>query len=346
MGWLFGHKKNQKPDYTGLQLNTAVGTLPIPILWGRQKMSGNLIWYNGFTAYQAKAKGGKGGGKSHALSGLTGGDQTETNYRADIILALCEGPTITTGFTWKDQSISTAAYLMFNMITGVPDQPVWGWLSLFYPAQAVSYSGTAYMAAAWYQMGTTPTIGNVSFEVLGNMTGTGANGIDADPALVISDFLTNARYGAGFDPASIDYSTLYGASGDASLQTYCRALGIAFSPLISSQEADPASFSAGCRSSIAARCGAAASSSSSLTATARSAKVTSKPLAATSPSPTWSRPTAVPATICPPKSKSPRRKPSCMTAAWSTPRAAFRSCTSASSSFRRRTSPCPPAPTG
>ena len=52
-------------------------------------MTGNLIWYNGFTAY----KGNKGkGGKSHALSGLGGGDNSETDYRADIILALCEGP--------------------------------------------------------------------------------------------------------------------------------------------------------------------------------------------------------------------------------------------------------------
>ena len=53
MGWLFGRKKNQKPDYTGLQLNTAVATVPIPILWGQNKLAGNLVWYNGFTAYQA-----------------------------------------------------------------------------------------------------------------------------------------------------------------------------------------------------------------------------------------------------------------------------------------------------
>jgi hypothetical protein len=53
---------------------------------------------------------------------------------------------------------------------------------------------------------------------------------------VISDFLTNPQYGAGFDPASIDATTLFGASGDASLQTYCRALGLAFSPALTSQE--------------------------------------------------------------------------------------------------------------
>ena len=56
MGFLLGKKQNQKPAYTGLQLNTAVGTLPIPLLWGRQKMTGNLIWYNGFVAYQKDAE--------------------------------------------------------------------------------------------------------------------------------------------------------------------------------------------------------------------------------------------------------------------------------------------------
>ena len=238
MGFLGGKKKNVKPDFTGLQLQTAVSTLPIPLLWGRQKMTGNLIWYNGFTAY----KGNKGkGGKSHALSGLGGGDNSETDYRADIILALCEGPILDVGFVWQNQSLYNYRLLMMNLFNGgsgpAGEQEVWSWTEVFYPPQAVAYAGTAYMAAAWYQMGTTPEIGNLAFEVIGNMSGTGANGVDADPALVIFDFLTNARYGAGFDPASIDQATLFGPGGDASLQTYCKSLGIAFSPLINSQEA-------------------------------------------------------------------------------------------------------------
>ena len=88
-----------------------------------------------------------------------------------------------------------------------------GLAEFWYPAQVVAYSGTACMAAPWYQMGNTPTIGNLSFEVFGNMNGSGANGIDADPAAVIFDFLTHPRYGAGFDPGSIDEATLFGASG-------------------------------------------------------------------------------------------------------------------------------------
>ena len=234
MGFLLGKKQNQKPAYTGLQLNTSVGTLPIPLLWGRQKMTGNLIWYNGFIAYQKDASGGKGGGKRHALGG---GGQKETDYRADIILALCEGPVYNIGFTWKDQGLYAAWYLNLFLTGGDQNQQPWIWTELFYPSQNIAYSGTAYMSAAWYQMGTTPTIGNLSFEVIGNMSGSGVNGIDADPAAVIFDFLTHPRYGCGFDPASIDTDTLFGGSGDASLQTYCRSMGICFSPLISSQEA-------------------------------------------------------------------------------------------------------------
>ena len=73
-------------------------------------MSGNLIFYNGFTRLPEGRDGGKGGGKSHALGGRR--RRQETDYRADIILALCEGPVSGTGFTWKDQSIYAASYLI------------------------------------------------------------------------------------------------------------------------------------------------------------------------------------------------------------------------------------------
>ena len=53
---------------------------------------------------------------------------------------------------------------------------------------------------------------------------------------MIYDFLTNAQYGAGFDAASINGTSLFGSGGDASLQTYCRAMGLAFSPVLSGQE--------------------------------------------------------------------------------------------------------------
>ena len=37
-----------KPDYTGLQIQTATSTLPIPIVWGQTKVGGNVVWYANF----------------------------------------------------------------------------------------------------------------------------------------------------------------------------------------------------------------------------------------------------------------------------------------------------------
>ena len=90
-------------------------------------------------------------------------------------------------------------------------------------------------------MGSSATLDNHNFEVEGFFFGTGygpgyATGADADPSLVVSDFLTNPQYGVGFPQASIDATTLFGSGGDASYQTYCRAVGLSLSPALTNQE--------------------------------------------------------------------------------------------------------------
>ena len=52
---------------------------------------------------------------------------------------------------------------------------------------------------------------------------------------MIADFLLNPQYGVGFPGANIDATTLYGSSG-ASLQNYCRAMGLCFSPTLNQTE--------------------------------------------------------------------------------------------------------------
>ena len=39
------------PDYTGLQIQTAVNALPVPIVWGESKLAPNVIWYNNFQTH-------------------------------------------------------------------------------------------------------------------------------------------------------------------------------------------------------------------------------------------------------------------------------------------------------
>jgi len=226
MAALFGRPSASKPDYTGLQLQTSASTLPIPIVWGQTKIAPNVVFYSNFQAQGVHT--GKGGLFSSPTTGY--------NYSADVILALCEGPISSIGYVWKDQSTYTLSGLGLTLFNGSTPQSEWGYLATTYPTQALAYQGTAYVCAANYQLGGSASVGNHNFEVVGVLAGTGPNGIDADPAQVIYDFLTNAQYGAGFDAASIDLSTLYGSSGDASLQTYCKAIGIGFSPALVSAE--------------------------------------------------------------------------------------------------------------
>jgi hypothetical protein len=226
MSW-FRQKSGQKPDYTGLQLQTSVSTLPVPIIWGRTKAAANVIWYANFQTHNAKG-GGKGGFFSQPSSGYT--------YTADLIMALSEGPISGIGIIWRDQSTYTMAGLGLSFFNGSTPQSAWGYLAANYSVEALAYQGTSYVCAASYALGDEADIGNHNFEIIGVLAGSGVNGVDADPAEVIADFLTNPQYGAGFSAASIDAATLYGSGGDASLQTYCKAMGIAFSPALVDQE--------------------------------------------------------------------------------------------------------------
>ena len=230
MSW-FRRGHGQKPDYTALEIQTSASTLPIPIVYGRNKIAGNILWYANFQA--VAGGGGKGSGKG-SLTGGGGGAQSYT-YKADLIIGVCEGPISGFGIVYKDQSIYFLFQLGLGSFNGTTPQDVWPYLAAEYPANALAYQGTAYVWGAGYNLGDAAAIGNHNFEVIGILAGSGANGEDADPAQVIYDFLTNAQYGCGFNPASISSSALFGTN-DASLQAYCNSIGLCFSPTLTSQE--------------------------------------------------------------------------------------------------------------
>jgi hypothetical protein len=77
-------------------------------------------------------------------------------------------------------------------------------------------------------MGNTATLPNFSFEVQGLLSLSGTNGLDANPAAIVSDFLTNLRYGTGFPAANLGDLGLYSA--------YCQALGLLLSPVLDTQQ--------------------------------------------------------------------------------------------------------------
>lgn len=239
-----------QPSYTGLQLQTSTNALPIPIIYGVNIVAPNIIWNGDFIAIAqySQSSGGKGGGGSPQVTGYT--------YETAIIMVLCEGPINAIGTIWKGQSTYTLATVnppastlllimrtdslkpaSMSAFTGTTPQSVWGYLASAHAAQAINYPGLAYLASPAYDLGSSGALDVTNIEVYGVLSSTGISvAKDANPALVIQDFLTNAQYGVGFPAASIDATTLLGASGGSSFQVYCEATGIAISPALTNQE--------------------------------------------------------------------------------------------------------------
>ncbi|USN16585.1 tip attachment protein [Brevundimonas phage vB_BpoS-Polewnik] len=235
MGGLFGGTvKAGKPQYTGIQIQTSASTLPVPIIWGMNRAGPNLIWYGDFKANKKKQKTGKGGGQ-----------KTEYyTYSASLAMSLCEGPINGINKAYIDQSEQSETSFAdtgYTLFTGTDPQSPWGYLSSRHPSEALSYAGIAYIAIANYDLGQAASLPQHNFEVKGLRYGSAQIGLDADSALIINDFLTDEQFGVGFNPSMIDYDQLLSGpnastTGDSSFQTYCRSMGFAMSPVLSSQE--------------------------------------------------------------------------------------------------------------
>jgi hypothetical protein len=210
-----------------LQVQTSSSSIPIQIVYGANKIAPNCFWSGNFQ-YKAQKAGGKGGGQ---VTGYT--------YTCDLMLGLCEGPINAVGGVWNNNSITYMWNLGLSLFEGSSAQAKWGYLDSAFHDQALFYRGLAYVAAEAFYLGSSPNLPALSFDVHGLLVGTGllsGNEWDASPALVVQDFLTNAQYGVGFPAASINSATLLSSSGNASYQTYCQAIGLAISPVLSNQE--------------------------------------------------------------------------------------------------------------
>ncbi|MDR3461526.1 MAG: phage tail protein [Beijerinckiaceae bacterium] len=216
------------PQYTGLQVQTASSALPIPIVYGVSRLAPNLIWADHFQTFpEYTSQGGKGGGQS--VTGYT--------YSTALIFGISEGPISSIGTIFGPQGKKTLSDFNFSIFNGTTPQSTWGYLTASYPASALAYQGTALVASSSFDLGESASIDSIAFEIYGVLSTSGVvNALDADPALVIADYLTNAQYGVGFPAGSIDATALYGASGGCSYQTYCQASGLAFSPCLTDQE--------------------------------------------------------------------------------------------------------------
>ena len=207
-----------------LQVQQSSQGLTLPVIYGRTRVAGNLIWYGDFVTIENKTttqQGGKGGG------GVKQVDIAYT-YEAAVMLALCEGEIQGVGRIWRDkEKFDSLAQLRLTLMRGGDEQPLWTHLAQAKHAnQALNYSGTAYLCSPNYELTKSAQIYQHNFEVIGKL-GYSGNIPDANPRDIIRDLLTNQRYGCGFPVDSIGDTDRY--------SNYCRAVGIFLSPAYTEQ---------------------------------------------------------------------------------------------------------------
>lgn len=216
-----------------LAIQSSAYGVTVPVVYGSNRISGNMIWYGDFKANphtSSTTSGGKGGGVTQ--------ENTTYSYSASVIMALCEGTVAGVPQIWKDKALiadgSTTALsqLSMSLATGALAQSTWAYLNTFTPAggamgaQALGYSGLSYVYAQDYSLGSAASVVNHSFEVRGQFYGGVAGSSDANTALAAADMLTNVRYGAGFPEAQLDTTAW---------SNYVLAAGLLTSPALTEQ---------------------------------------------------------------------------------------------------------------
>lgn len=215
---------NDQQRIAGVSIQSSAYGMPIPIVFGKTRVTGNLIGYSDFTAIahtSSESAGGKGGGGVTTVS-------TTYTYTAAVMNGLAEGPIHAIGQVWASKELTTMSALGLTLFTGTYPQTAWGFMTTNHPTQALGYSGLAYVANSALDLGGSASLPNLSFEVTGFNPYNLGTIDDANPKDVVNVLLTDANCGAGWDAARVGDLTQF--------SNYCVAMGIFVSPAFKDQK--------------------------------------------------------------------------------------------------------------
>lgn len=175
---LFGGKDtvNRAEKISNFSVNTAEYGAPVMEVVGTTRISGNVIYYNDFTAHEHREtqRAGKGGGSKTTTITYT--------YTVAVILGLCEGEISNIGKVWigKELYDYPNEKIGLTLFKGSQNQAPWSYLTGKHPEQALSYPGLAYMAGV-IDLGNNGSMPTFNFEVKGKLLNKG-DGTDVNPA--------------------------------------------------------------------------------------------------------------------------------------------------------------------
>jgi hypothetical protein len=221
MSGLFGGNKphNILPQrYAGIQMQQSTYGQCIPLVYGQNRVSNFLIDYDDFKVTQT-SNGGKGGS----------GQATAFDYHATLLMGICEGPSTGVVGIFANGGVTTLSYYGLTFFSGAGSQAPWSYMTTFHPSKALGYDHTAYVAVANWDMGSSDTMPNFSFEMKGFLQ-FGGGIVDAEASAIISDYMTDLNHGANFNYMGV-------MTGPNSFQQYCVAMGFFLSPVEDTQRA-------------------------------------------------------------------------------------------------------------
>ena len=218
-----------QPRIGGFAIQKSLLGVAIARCWGTARFGGNLVEYRDFKAIEHT---------SSESAGGKGGKMTQTNttwtYEAAVMIALCAGPVAGVTAVYRDKSVfsdsetegTALEQAGLSFAAGNLGQAPWGYLVTNHEAEALGYSGLAYVYAAGYQLNDSAGLQNHTFEVQSFVRVPGLP--DANPADIVDDFLNHPVAGVpGWQAGWIDSLDEYRA--------YCLAQNLLLSPALTEQ---------------------------------------------------------------------------------------------------------------
>ena len=185
---------------------------PVLEILGTTRISGNVLYYDDFTAHEHR--------ETHRTGKGGGGKQTTItySYTVAVIIGLCEGEVKNIGKVWIDKSVYTYPHsdIQLTLFKGTANQAPWGYVTSKHPEKALSYPNLAYMAGV-IDLGSNGSMPNFNFEVIGKLTNTG-DGKDVNPADYIKYVLDKVGL-SGIEIVGLDNYRAYCKAADLLIST-------------------------------------------------------------------------------------------------------------------------------
>ena len=166
-----------------LTVQTSAYGVAIQRAWGTARIAGNLIWYGDFTS-TAQSGGGKGG--ASFVAGYS--------YTTSVQIGLCDNQIFDVLASWENKTKCPNPSNVDTSI-GMVGQSPWAYLTSRHPEAALSYPGLAWAAIANGNLGQTPSLPSMSFEVKTITAGAGGS-MDASPVDVVKDIMDSSGFPA------------------------------------------------------------------------------------------------------------------------------------------------------